>query len=1689
MSIQNERLLSLIEFTKQCALLKHEPVKKFSQHNVFSRTEEQIRGLPGINFNCNETESNDEVWLRIDRLRETLPPIPKNKLLNIWIDLSKAPNKQPTLKTHISHQSPANIDTIDDTSTNVVSMTNVKNVAPEKWFGSLDNAKQYIIENNLQDSHEIIRNNSRYEIYLKKYLTEHKSTLISLESFHDKELLKKELKSYIEEIWKPWAEQEKEIRKSIKLYAELFGLSQDLNDAQLELFFGIGIALWTLPTDNICYPLLTKAVEVALDETTGALEIRPCSSAPQLESDIYSSINNLGITTLLEESKQFFKSTEGVLNPFDPNTFEPLLQAAATFLDSSGVYWPTQTTADDRSLPKPTENLIITDTWVLMARQRNNQMLIQDLERFEDKITNAKIDSLSDDAVWSLVTDPSSEYQEVKLPSFRGLSAVSGSGGYQGSGDSNVSELYFPLPYNDEQVQIIQKLEVYNGVVVQGPPGTGKTHTIANVICHYLANGKRVLVTSMKDPALTVLQEKIPEDIRPLTISLLNSEKDGLKQFDFAINKILDGITRIDCQAYRKEIKYIDEQINLLHSQLAKTDREITKWGHLNIKEVQIDNNNIAPADIAKEVAANRNEITWFPDNLTIDPVYKPQFGDNEIIALRKARLTVGTDLSYLDKHIPKIDSFPVSENILRAHQGLLRLNELKNEESTGTVPCLVNTDAETIQALNTAADKLSELKLLFQSINNSQKTWTISLQQYLRCHSKNKNLDLFLKLRKEILTILDNQTLFLEKPVTLADNFENNQELVNAVNNLSQGKKPFGLFGIIGKSEQKRILDKITLVASEPRSNADWAHVLKFINFKQSCKELLIRWNALAKEIPIPRLDSNPNNFTVLRDTIELYDNIVLSISKESDISNVVHSLFPSWSEAPQIPYTKEMLDNIDTVFQHYLQQHRLAKIWSLRESFLNAISECGGKIIEEISNFLNNHLGNPKYSKSDIQAEWSKNMEELRRIHSLSTYFKIIVNITGLIESSGAKQWAAQLRQEPYTGTYDALIPDNWSQTWRWCRLANFIDQIDARQDLKKLSKKRIELESNLARLYREAVNKRTWLRLTENATPASRSALEAYRTAINKIGKGTGKLAGRYRKDARTAAEQANNTIPCWIMRHERICESLPANISDFDLVIIDEASQSNLIALPAILRAKKILVVGDDKQVSPDDIGPKVEEIANLQTRYLFNQVKNYGEQMAPDRSIYDLFKVVFASSSVMLREHFRCVPPIIEYSKREFYNNELKPLRIPTASERIDPPLVDVYVTDGYRKDKTKTNLPEAKFIVDEIEKIVNDDILKTRTIGVISLLGYEQASIIWKMLNEKLEIKDIIKNKIACGDARTFQGEERDIMFLSMVVTPDNASMAQERLFASRFNVAASRARDRMYLVRSINRDELSKADTLRDKLIRHFETPFIQEESKIANNRELCESGFEREFFNMLVTRGYHVTPQVPVGAYRIDMVVEGESDSRLAIECDGDQYHGPDRWDADMRRQRILERAGWQFWRCFASTFYANKEKVIQDLIDTLTEHNIYPCSIDTPINSRHVEHREVTAFANNDENNEADNISDENLELKEEDELSNPNPILTEPLEDDRVVEIGDIVQYIDMTKPEDVLTIQFTKAKGDPPNGIFNENLPLAQKMIGECVNEEIPFHAAGRSPITYKIIKIHRPQHELTSQKK
>ncbi|WP_201559763.1 AAA domain-containing protein [Psychrobacter sp. NC44] len=1532
MSIYAQRLASQIEFIKQCALMKKAPTQDFAKHSDFTCTEEQLLGLPGINLNITDDTSED-VWLRLERLRENSAPKPNSALLAHWLKFPAKFSEPPSLKEKASVQSFIDDGLLSSGATEVFTPFEVEN-----------NHK-----NESLDSDETLKT----EVYLK--------------DFSEREALQEEYNNYLKDIWKPWLAEEKLVRQSIALYSSLFMLNQQLQgnlaDAQLELVWGVGIATRKSTDDEqsskqIKYPLLTQSVEITLDQKTMALLIKPTLSAPTLETEPFSIEENQGLAKLLKNSKDFYDSEDVSLSPFLPSSYEPILKSAVTLLDSSGVYQPDHTSADDRKIPKAQNNLIVTDTWVIMARPRSNNIFLQDLNNLSiqlESVTDIDLPS----ALKAMLTEPATENKENILPAYRGLSMVSGSDSYIGT----PAELYFPKAFNDEQVQIIQQLDVHDGVVVQGPPGTGKTHTIANVICHYLALGKRVLVTSMKDPALKVLQGQLPESIRPLAVSLLTSENEGLKQFEHTIKKISSEVSSINREAYKKDILMFDNQIDTIHAQLASTDHKITAWARLNLDDITIDNETIKPIDAATEVAQNRQLTESFPDKLGIEETFKPRFTHADITALKDARVSLGSDLSYLNKKIPAVADMPPTNAIKQLHKDLSYLNESQAAEQQGELASLINDSASTINIAQEITANTSRLTDLLQKIVAAGQRWTTDIQQHLANETKQDIIGHLTILNDEIKVLFDERTIYLTKPITMADDFDKNPELVDAVKNLSEGKKSFGLAGIFGKSAEKKNLESITIVSSAPSSTADWQYISSFIAFRKKSQALILRWNALSNELSLPIFEVSPNNLSALHSAVHLYDEIVASHNLQHSIKQALSTIFVDWSVISAAPYDKDTLIEIESVLKQHLKRHNLAESLTLKETLLTNLADCKGSISEKMMAFVTQNIGDPSLSDDELQTDYQELLNELQRVNNLATDLQTIADVTQLIEDNGAPLWAKKLRYEPHNNSQDTLASDNWQQIWRIARLTSFIDSIDGRKELVQLAKTRGNLEVNLARLYQEAITKRAWLKVAENATPNVRASLEKYRSAIMRIGKGTGKGAHYYRREAREASAGASAAIPCWIMPHYRISESLPAEFGSFDLVIIDEASQSDLTALPAIMRAKKVLIVGDDKQVSPEGVGLDIEKIRNLMAQYLSNQVPVYRSQMSPDRSIYDLFKVVFADSSVMLKEHFRSVAPIIEFSKREFYNHELIPLRKAKPSERLDPPLIDIYVTDGYRIKGSDINPSEVRFIIDEIKTLVSDPAYKGKTIGVVSLLGNKQAHNIMEILNKELDEAVMTAFDIACGDARTFQGKERDIMFLSLVVAPGAAHAQTRDTFAQRMNVAASRARDRMYLVRSIELDELSQADHYRAELIKHFQAPFMQNEEQVADLRDKCESPFETEVFDLLVERGYRVVPQVKAGAYRIDMVVEGENDNSLAIECDGDRYHGPDKWDSDMQRQRILERAGWKFWRCFASTFVTRKKEVIQDLLAELERLEIYPITTDTAYSSSYVESRIVT------------------------------------------------------------------------------------------------------------------------------
>jgi very-short-patch-repair endonuclease len=1084
-----------------------------------------------------------------------------------------------------------------------------------------------------------------------------------------------------------------------------------------------------------------------------------------------------------------------------------------------------------------------------------------------------------------------------------------------------------------------------------------------------LAQGKKVLVTAKGDSALAVLQEKIPAEIRHLTVALLSDERGGMKQFEQSIQSIANELDSFNFSTTTTSIEQLEYEIDVVHSKLALIDQKIKEFAEKHMMQIPFQGREILPEELAKFVIEHEDDYSWFKDDISTHGK-QLGFGDSDIAGIRSARMAVLDDLPYINSTIPSPDSLPNWEVIKNLHNEIILSKKIKRCIDRGELLPIMGNNHEMIENAKELLNTIAKIDAASIKVHDSQLEWFEPYTNKLRAIDINDPLlsQLFDLLEDASKLDIYGKELLLYA-IHTPSGTETNPEIIEAIKRLSEGKRAFKL--PIGSKQIREKISGVTIRGFKPSSREEWFYVFTHINYLIDTKKLIHRWNAIVRHINLPILDSeNITSFNSIVENrfhiIELSDYV---LTLEPLLRDLVLQVFGINLKLTE--YDSIFKNSIKTSLTSQLDQARFELAFNQRQELLSKLDGYSGIIATDIREYLQKEIGEINSDELVLEKRWSLMKQELKRLAKIQPHLREIDRVVTLIENLGAQHWAQSLREIPSDDDNDPYSPPTWLEAMNWRSAKSFIEKIDGHQKMKSLFTERKQLELNLAKSYRNLVAQKTWLGVYLNSPDSIKQALQAYLNAIQAMGTGTGVRAVRYRRNAREAMNRAYTAVPCWILPQWRVSETLPPELGLFDLVIIDEASQSDIWALPCLLRGKKLLVVGDNKQVSPSAVGMKEAKIEDLVKRFLKDQP--HGDQMTYDKSIYDLAKVIFAGNSVTLKEHFRCVPSIIEFSNREFYGGEIKPLRIPKSNERLDPPLIDVFVKGGHRKGDI--NRPEAKAIVDEIKVIIADPNLAGRSIGVLTLLGTEQSKYIWDLLNNEIDQIEIVDRLIEVGSPTVFQGRERDIILISNILAKGDRSAANKLEIRQRLNVAMTRARDRMYLFRSVDENDFG-SESLTAKTIRHFTSPYTQDAIKVSSLRELCESDFEREMFDFLVKNNYRIKPQVKCGSYRLDFVVEGSEGRRLAIECDGDRFHGPGQWMDDMNRQRVLERIGWTFWRCFASSFVLHRDDITADLLKLLNDMGIEPLGSESVDNSRQSLSKTVDPYGHEDLEDDSDN-----------------------------------------------------------------------------------------------------------------
>ena len=1362
----------------------------------------------------------------------------------------------------------------------------------------------------------------------------------SLEKYNERILLenhpriKQIFENYLLKEWIPWSKEEKRLQPVLEIYNNLYKIyKKHKNQGETyQIVLGIGLLSCTNKNKfNINKHIITTPISIKFKSTTGTIEVEHCEQIAKLSLE----------TDMLNDSEKpdsdpFNNKLAELSNDFwKDNNFDNCLKSWIHSYDHKGQFFKSNKPVSETSFPN------ITLSPAIILRKRNERAFTNFYNAVIEDTKNTNktppcLEALSTNINYSQNGVAQLPKKETKYPIDQ--------------------KHYFPLPINEEQKNIIKKISNHNQVVVQGPPGTGKTHTIANLISHFLATGQKILVTSQTERALKVLKQKLPEEIQNLCVEILGKDQQALEELKNSCEIINAKYQIWQDKPNDTNIDKLEQEDNNLKGQIAEVENEL-----INIKTFESKRYEKlfgvytgSPAVIADCIKNKEPQYGWIKEHFDTNnecPIHNIEaeiflkciknVGDIEDSVLQEPICFIN------DIFTPKI--FEEKMNTERKMKQLIEEHKDYKEKKR-------------INYYTELPDKeLDQLQNEIKSISSTEENLSHRGEKWVKQALNDCLMDIDREWRNlyDITqkTLNENKDIFLEADkitkITMPPKMpHDNLSLNKLVNEFFEKYKPqdkiyWGAFC----TQPIRNLKKIKIDEKNISSYEEVKKLEKYLKATQALKKINNFWDNRLVNTKKTQDQKFIKNYHIFKDSCEPLEEC-LSVHK--CVETIKAILIPY--KIPHFPWRIEAIREEMKIIQLVQAQKTLNKI---KTDFEIKITR-----MEPYRNQQN------QFAKKLIFACKKRNLKKYKDIYNQISGFKDkkknLLNIKDINNKLKNDSLYLEIKKDINNPIWLNRLK-SFEEAWVWNRTDQWLIQQTSDSYLKELVQKRNNLVKKQRNNMELLTSKKAWNFCLSKITNDELSSLKGWQQAISKIGKGTGKTAAKHYRVAQKRMDECKTAIPAWVMPLYRVVENIKPSAEPFDIAIIDEASQTGPDGFLLNYIAKKIIVVGDKEQISPENIGIKDDDVEILKKKYL-SEIK-FSEHIGREYSYYDYCETLFTGSHIQLREHFRCMPEIIQFSNSISYSGiPLAPLR-QYGSSRL-PPLKTTYVEGAISKignSREPQNEKEAKAIVAQIKKCITDEAekYKGKTFGIIVLQGKAQIQIIEKALTE-IDKAEIEKRAIHVGNSYDFQGDERAVIFLSMGIAKDwNMSALTKESYKRQYNVAASRAKDQMWLFHSVDLNDLSQLD-FRRKLLSHCKhgtkpmTAWSHDELKklyVAiketknkspdNAPKPFDSWFEAKVFYEIAIKGYLVIPQYKVSGYNIDMIIVGNK-GRLAIECDGDYWHsGEQKQQEDLERQWKLERCDWTFWRLPESIFNRNKEEALNSLWKKLDKMQIYPLS----------------------------------------------------------------------------------------------------------------------------------------------
>lgn len=1085
---------------------------------------------------------------------------------------------------------------------------------------------------------------------------------------------------YLAHDWKIWQEKALPIHRANKIYEELYALRLMLKNEgdNYELLWGHGLLTWQhLNGSNIYSPVFFTPLLLEFDPIKRVIELVPdpmyrsfCEVTPIYELD------NPAEMDLIKWADSFNAS------PFDLWSLEALKTQGRYITGQLSPDGEDTFTDDTVAEPQSTRRPSFWNAPLILVRKRSTDLWSKYAKKIRLEIEQGK------DQSTPFIVDLVGGSDSSKLIAESGNSSKAIPEG----------ELFFPRLWNDEQKRIAEQIDGNYGVVVQGPPGTGKSHTIANLISRFLAQGKTVLVTSQTSKALQVLRGMLPQNIRSLAVSQLGQSAKQDQVLQQSISEISANLSERNTKFSDQKVEEVRKKIKIVRERKATLLNAIRDWVLVDSTgKLPLDGEEITPITAAREIAQNEEACSWFKDTVHYEQSLAIAESDiRDFIALQESVSSADRDLhhSWLPAaaHLPHIEMVVEAFHRFkqRSSEGKLwyRVFHKKDE-----IPAYFNQDV-----VSQLIELVEDAKKYLLSFN---KEWEKEVFQL--CLTNPRELTQWsaaLEKMNERITRIRSAKATLLGHVVVCRNRIHSDEALQALDYL---KKKISTSGTVSSLTRlmlpktcKNLIDTCTVDGLKPVTGVAIDLLEKYFEAQKAIDEVAVIWSQIFETIGNSLQFPDIGNGTIspVEVTLESLERILTYEKKFSPLQQV----FSGSKQLSHLSFIKnEDLEEFLKILYSYLSLYELENLentFSEWKDKLNSVDQPLHGVVKLLLEGIDNRDADQWQRAYQSLEEITERHEKSKKLFELGSRLRSVVPL-----------WIAEI-EGVVDGGGQYNMPMNMVQAWRLARLRSWLDHLHNRLGIGKLQGELERINKQENDLNAELITTLAWQRQIDRVSNKQRNALMAWSHAMKKYGKGTGKYAHTWLRSAQDALKDAKDAVPVWIMPLHRVAQMFSEpRAGMFDVVIFDEASQCDIRGITVGYLGKKVLVVGDPEQISPAGIFQNQEKVFDLVMRFLHDIP--HRESFSTTSSLFDI-AALRLPNIIMLVEHFRCVPEIIAFSNLYCYENKIKTLRYPQPKGLLKPALNPVFVAQGYQNTNNKVNEPEAEALVKKLLECLQD---------------------------------------------------------------------------------------------------------------------------------------------------------------------------------------------------------------------------------------------------------------------------------------------------------------------------------------------------------------------------------------------